>query len=108
MEIDQLREMAAMDGTIQRYGLAPPTEDDALTMLARVMGVDGATKAWLRACEAAGVSRHGVHRLSPEELLRVGETLIRGQGAERAIGTSLAVRARTWLLLNREHAGGGR
>jgi hypothetical protein len=96
----------AMSGTIERYGLAPPTEDDAVTMLARVLGVDGATRAWLRACRAAGVSRDGVHRLSPGELLRVGEALVKGEGAERAIGTSLAVRARTWLLLNREHAGG--
>ncbi|HEX6750960.1 MAG TPA: hypothetical protein VF092_26970 [Longimicrobium sp.] len=95
-----------MSGTIQRYGLAPPNEEDALTMLARVMGVDGATKAWLRACRAAGVSRDGVHRLSPEELLRIAEQLVRGEGAERAVGTSLAVRSRTWLLLNREHAGG--
>lgn len=97
-----------MDGTIQRYGLAPPTEDDAVTMLARVMGVDGATRAWLRACGEAGVDRRKVHKLSPEELLRVAEKLIIGAGPERAIGTSLAVRSRTWLLLNREHAGGGR
>ena len=95
-----------MSGTIQRYGLAPPNEEDALTMLARVMGVDGATKTWLRACREAGVSRDGLHRLSPEELLRIAEQLVCGEGAERAVGTSLAVRSRTWLLLNREHAGG--
>jgi hypothetical protein len=97
-----------MAGTIQRYGLAPPTEDDALTMLARVMGVDGATKAWLKACGAAGVDRHHGHRLTPEELLRVAEKLLTSEGPARAIGTSLAVRSRTWLLLNREHAGGGK
>ncbi|HEX8903584.1 MAG TPA: hypothetical protein VF771_01940 [Longimicrobiaceae bacterium] len=97
-----------MEGTIQRYGLAPPTEEDALTMLARVMGVDGATRAWLRACRSAGVSRHGVPRLSADELLRVAEKLAEGEGTERVIGTSLAVRTRTWVLLSRNHAGGGR
>ncbi|HSU13883.1 hypothetical protein [Longimicrobium sp.] len=79
-----------------------------MTMLARVLGVDGATKAWLRACREAGVDRQKVHRLTPEELLRIAEKLLTGSGPERAIGTSLAVRSRTWLLLNREHAGGGR
>ena len=36
----------------------------------------------------------------------MAEVLVRAEGAERAIGTSLAVRCRTWLLLNRE--GGAR
>ncbi|HVG45996.1 MAG TPA: hypothetical protein VM890_14740 [Longimicrobium sp.] len=97
-----------MTGTLPRYGLAPPSEDDGLTMLARVIGVDRAAAAWARARREAGLGPAGRTGLGPAELLRVAEVLVRSEGAERAIGTSLAVRARTWLLLNREPAGGAR
>jgi hypothetical protein len=94
-----------MDGTIPRYGLAPPSEDDGLSMLARVIGVDRAAAAWVRARREAGLGADHRAALSPAELLRVAEVLVRSEGAEQAIGASLAVRARTWLLLNRETAG---
>ena len=91
---------------IPRYRLAAPTEDEALGMLARVLGADGAAEAWLRACRAAGVRRGtGV---GPAELLRVAERLAagcEGDGVPRVVGTALAVRARTYLLLNAQHAG---
>lgn len=95
-----------MNGTIPRYGLAAPDEDDALTMLARVVGVDRAAAAWSRARREAGVRAAGGRRLGPPELLRVAEVLAGSDGAERAIGTSLAVRVRTYLLLSRAPAGG--
>jgi hypothetical protein len=94
-----------MDGTIPRYGLAPPSEDDGLSMLARVIGVDRAAAAWARARREAGLGTNHRAALGPAELLRVAEVLVRSGGAERAIGASLTVRARTWLLLNRETAG---
>jgi hypothetical protein len=97
-----------MQGTIPRYGLAPPRADDALGMLARLKGVDGAAAAWLRARREAGVEGDPAAALSPEELLRVAEALVRAGGPEQAVGASLAVRARSWLLLHREHARGGR
>jgi len=97
-----------MKGTLPRYGLAPPSEDDGLTMLARVIGVDRAAAAWARARREAGLGVAARTELGPAELLRVAEVLVRSEGPERAIGTSLAVRARTWLLLNREPAGGAR
>lgn len=97
-----------MNATVPRYGLAAPHEDDGLTMLARVVGVERAAAAWSRARREAGVGRGDEQPLSPGELLRVAEVLARGSGAEQAIGASLAVRVRTWLLLNREHAGDGR
>jgi hypothetical protein len=97
-----------MAGTLPRYGLAPPSEDDALSMLARVIGVDRAAAAWARARREAGLGLGGRAELGPAELLRVAEVLVRSEGPERAIGTSLAVRSRTWLLLNREPAGGAR
>jgi hypothetical protein len=97
-----------MNGTLPRYGLAPPSEDDGLTMLARVIGVDRAAAAWGRARREAGLGLADRTGLGPAELLRVAEVLVRSDGPERAIGTSLAVRARTWLLLNREQAGGDR
>ena len=96
-----------MDTATQKYGLAPPHEDDGLTMLARVIGVERAAAAWSRARREAGVPDDG-RALAPGQLLRVAEVLVRGEGPEQAIGTSLAVRVRTWLLLNREHAGDGR
>jgi hypothetical protein len=97
-----------MDGTLPRYGLAPPSEDDALSMLARVIGVDRAAAAWARARREAGLGMGGGTELGPVELLRVAEVLMRSDGAERAIGTSLAVRSRSWLLLNRARPGGAR
>ena len=97
-----------MDGTLPRYGLAPPSEDDALSMLARVIGVDRAAAAWVRALRELGLGAAGRADLGPAELLRVAEVLARSEGAERAIGTSLAVRARTWLLLNRQQPGAAR
>jgi hypothetical protein len=97
-----------MNGTIDRYGLAPPSEDDGLTMLARVIGVDRAAAAWARACREAGVQATGGAGLTPGELLRVAEVLVRSEGPEQAIGTSLAVRSRTWLLLNRDPVRGPR
>jgi len=96
--------MESMDGTIERYGFAPPHEDDGLTMLARVVGVERAAAAWSRARREAGIAA-GAHELDPAGLLRVAEVLARSEGAERVIGTSLAVRARTWLLLNRQAGG---
>ena len=93
-----------MNGTLPRYGLAPPNEDDGLTMLARVVGVDRAAAAWTRALREAGLGVGG-RELGPAELLQVAEVLMRSTGAERAIGNSLAVRSRTWLLLNREQPG---
>jgi len=95
-----------MHATIPKYALAPPSEDDALTMLARVLGVDRAAQAWLRARKNAGVGLQG--RLSPEELLRAAEALQHGEGCEQAIATSLMVRVRTWILLNRQSTAGGR
>jgi hypothetical protein len=92
--------MTSQAPTIPRYRLAPPTEDDALAMLARVLGVDQAAATWLRACEEAGVRRTDAG-LSPAELARVSETLAKAPGSTGVIGTSLGVRARTWLLLNR-------
>ncbi|HYH83099.1 MAG TPA: hypothetical protein VEX86_25110 [Longimicrobium sp.] len=89
-----------MPETIPRYALAPPSEDDALSMLARVVGVDRAARAWLRARREAGLHVQG--RLKPDELLRAAEVLQHGAGCEQAIGTSLAVRVRTWILLNRQ------
>jgi hypothetical protein len=97
-----------MHGTIRRYGLAPPSEDDALGMLARVIGVDRAAAVWARAHREAGLGGAHGEALGPAELLRVADVLVRSDGPERAIGTSLAVRARTWLLLNRVQEGGAR
>lgn len=85
-------------GTIPRYRLAPPTEDDALAMLARVLGVEEAASTWLRACRRAGVRR--TDDLAPSELLRVCERLAEDEGRAGVIGGSLAVRARTYLLLS--------
>jgi hypothetical protein len=90
---------------IPRYRLAPPTEDDALGMLARVLGPEGAASTWLRCCREAGVRRDG--GMHPAELLRVGERLADEEGVPGVIGTSLAVRARTYLLLSAQHAGPG-
>jgi len=89
-----------MNSTIPRYGLAPPSEADGLTMMARVLGVERAAKSWVKARRAAGLPLTGP--LTPEQLLGVAEALTRGEGCEPAVGTSLAVRVRSWILLNRQ------
>ncbi|HEX2202490.1 MAG TPA: hypothetical protein VHG91_04310 [Longimicrobium sp.] len=86
--------------TVPRYGLAPPTEDDALAMLSRALGSDRAVSAWMAARAAAGV--RGGAPLTPEALLAVAERLQgEGDGVARVVAGSLAVRARTYLLLMR-------
>ena len=91
--------------TVPRYGLAPPTEDDALAMLARALGADRAASVWIGARAAAGVRGGG--GLTPEQLLAVAERLAGGDGdgVTRVVASSLAVRARTYLLLLRHQAG---
>jgi hypothetical protein len=78
------------------YDLSPPTRHDALAFLARAVGPDRAAGVWMRACADAGVPRGD---LSPDEMMRVSETLARQEGVVGVIGKSLVVRVRTWRLL---------
>jgi hypothetical protein len=92
---------------IPRYELAPPTEGDAMSMLARALGVERAAEAWLAACRAAGV-RTGRGELAPEQVLAAAEALAKGgDRVAGVVGTSLAVRAKTYLLLRKTRPQGG-
>jgi hypothetical protein len=82
--------------TVPGYQLAPPTEQDALTFLARALGADRAASLWMRACREAG-ARAGA--LSRDELERVVQALAKEEGPAGVVGSSLDIRLRTYRLL---------
>ena len=80
------------------YALAAPTEQHAITFLARALGPDQAVSLWVRTCRGAGV-RSG--RLSLDELERAAKALAALGGVAGVIGSSVMVRLRTYRLLER-------
>jgi hypothetical protein len=80
------------------YALAAPTEQDAITFLARALGADRAVSLWVRTCQDAGV-RSG--RLTLDELERAAQALATHEGVAGVIGNSLVIRLRTYRLLER-------
>lgn len=84
--------------TIPGYALAPPTEQDAITFLARALGADRAVATWVRTCQEAGVRSGG---LGLDELERAAQALARQEGAPGVIGSSLVIRLRTYRLLEK-------
>jgi hypothetical protein len=80
------------------YALAAPTEQDAVTFLARALGTDRAVQLWVRTCQDAGV-RSG--KLSLDELERAALALSKHEGVAGVIGNSLVIRLRTYRLLER-------
>jgi hypothetical protein len=88
------------------YALAVPTEQDAITFLARALGADRAVSLWVRTCQEAGV-RSG--RLSLDELERAAQALSKQEGVPGVIGNSMVIRLRTYRLLEKTrqlHEGG--
>ncbi|HEU0302595.1 MAG TPA: hypothetical protein VFR37_24255 [Longimicrobium sp.] len=86
----------APSSTIPGYQLAPPTEQDALTFLARALGADRAASLWMRTCRGAG-ARAGA--LSMDELERVVQALATEEGPAGVVGSSLVIRLRSYRLL---------
>ncbi|HEX2078985.1 MAG TPA: hypothetical protein VHG08_14780 [Longimicrobium sp.] len=82
--------------TVRGYQLSPPTEQDALTFLARALGADRAATLWMRTCRETGV-RAGA--LSLDELERVVQALAKEEGPAGVVGSSLAIRLRSYRLL---------
>lgn len=80
------------------YALAAPTEQDAITFLARALGADRAVSLWVRTCHEAGV-RSG--RLGMDELERAAQALSKQEGVAGVIGNSLVIRLRTYRLLEK-------
>lgn len=80
------------------YALAAPTEQDAVTFLARALGADRAVSLWVRTCQAAGV-RSG--KLSLDELERAAQALAGQEGVAGVIGNSMVIRLRTYRLLEK-------
>ena len=80
------------------YALAPPTEQDAITFLARALGADRAVSLWVRTCQEAGV-RSG--KLSLDELERAAQALSKQEGVAGVIGNSMVIRLRTYRLLEK-------
>jgi hypothetical protein len=80
------------------YALAAPTEQDAITFLARALGADRAVSLWVRTCQEAGV-RSG--SLGVDELERAAQALSRQEGVAGVIGNSLVIRLRTYRLLEK-------
>jgi hypothetical protein len=80
------------------YGLDLPTEDDALTALAAVVGRDMAAGLWELSTRAVGVSRPV---RSAADLRRVAEHLMSVGELARVAGRSLKVRVVTYDALSR-------
>ena len=80
------------------YALAAPTEQDAITFLARALGADPAVSLWVRTCQDAGV-RSG--KLTLDELERAAQARAKREGVAGVIGNSLVIRLRTYRLLER-------
>lgn len=80
------------------YALAAPTEQDAITFLARALGADRAVSLWVRTCQEAGV-RSG--KLSLDELERASLALSKQEGVAGVIGNSMVIRLRTYRLLEK-------
>jgi hypothetical protein len=80
------------------YALAPPTEQDAMSFLARALGPDQAAALWVRTCQGAGV-RSG--RMGLDELERAAQALAAQEGVAGVIGNSLVIRLRTYRLLEK-------
>lgn len=80
------------------YALAAPTEQDAITFLARALGADRAVSLWVRTCQEADV-RSG--KLSLDELERAAQALSQQEGVAGVIGNSMVIRLRTYRLLER-------
>lgn len=80
------------------YALAAPTEQDAITFLARALGADRAVSLWVRTCQQAGV-RSG--KLSLDELERAAQALAKQEGVAGVIGNSMVIRLRTYRLLEK-------
>jgi hypothetical protein len=83
---------------VRGYALAAPTEQDAITFLARALGADRAVSLWVRTCQEAGV-RSG--RLSLDELERAAQALSKQEGVAGVIGNSMVIRLRTYRLLEK-------
>ena len=83
---------------IPGYALAAPTEQDAITFLARALGADRAVSLWVRTCQDAGV-RSG--KLALDELERAALALAKHEGVAGVIGNSMVIRLRTYRLLER-------
>lgn len=84
--------------TVPGYALAAPTEQDAITFLARALGPDRAVSLWVRTCQEAGV-RSG--KLGLDELERAAQALAKQEGVAGVIGNSLVIRLRTYRLLEK-------
>jgi hypothetical protein len=80
------------------YALAAPSEQDAITFLARALGADRAVSLWVRTCREAGV-RSG--SLGLDELERAAQALSKQEGVSGVIGNSLVIRLRTYRLLEK-------
>lgn len=79
--------------TAPGYGLAAPTEQDALTSLARLLGPDKASETWGAARTAAG---HRSGALTPEAYASVLNELKAQGGMAGIVGNSMSVRLRTY------------
>lgn len=88
----------APQNAVPGYGLAPPTEQDALGFLARALGPDQAAALWVRTCRDAGVRSSG---MSLDELERAAQALAAQEGVAGVIGSSLVIRLRTYRLLEK-------
>lgn len=83
------------------YGLVPPTREDVLTSLGRVVGPEQALDTFAHASRQVGVDPRGP--LDVQTLRSVCVEIARCEGLASVIGMSMQVRCETWLLIGESH-----
>ena len=89
-----------MAESIPNYNFKPPTREDAIASLTRLLGEAAALDAWEDACVKAGVSKDSPS-ISEDELSAVAQQLSCAEGLTSVVGTSLFVNLRTYKALSR-------
>jgi hypothetical protein len=96
-----------MSSPIPGYLYPPPSREDFLSSLTRVLGPEEGARAWDHACHVADVSAKGVEPAA-EQLHAVAQALIRMDGLRSVVGNSMVVRLLTYeSLARRTQATGG-
>ena len=83
--------------TVKRYKLAPPTEQDLLTSLERLVGQEESRRLWTVACRRAGL--HGSAR-TLDQLESGLQQLKLAQGLGCVVANSILVRVRSYRTLS--------
>lgn len=84
---------------VQRYNLAPPTEQDVFASLDRLVGQEESRRLWTAACRQAGVRSNGTP-LSIAQLDSALQQLKLTKGLASVAASSMMVRLKSFRTLS--------